>query len=838
MSAKRWAIAVVLGIALLLLLGRAIATVYADYLWFQALGAGSVWRTKVANVILLTGTSGVVASLFVFANLLAVRRSVVSLVLPRRLANLEIGEEVPGKYLLAGVTVCSVLLGALLAMPRGHWTTLALARFGVPFNETDPYLEADLGFFVYALPLENAIYLWALIAVLLVTAVVVFFYALTPSLRWESGRIYVSNYVRRHFVALGALLLLILSWSYRLDAYETLVSGSGAEGAFTFSDHYAGIRVNSWLWLMTSGAALVVFWLGWVGQMRAAGGVVVALLLAALLLRQTAPPIVRRFAPVQSASARERPYLAIRADYSRLAYGLNRLSPPDTTLSFESLQQAAGSISAWDAGAIERAFNRMRGSPSVVQAIGWLPAPAGLVATVALGTPTEGERREADRWSVTRIVAGASDDRGNPIEVPAPFARPMLGSELPKVLVHPGARGYRMVSDSARGIVGTELRSRVSRLAHAWSLQNFRLLGGPPGREPSRIILRTDLRERLHSLTPFFTQGTTTLPLVLDDGQGGDPVLYWVVDLYSAASSYPLSQRVLLGTREHSYVQHAATAIVNAHTGRVQIVADSVLDPIAESWVHALPDLFTARSQVGALIGTVLPPAGDAARVQALILSRYGLRGEPPRGGHLPWTDGADSVLAKGAAPPIMLRTVPPVLAHAEPVLDANDRIVGIVLALGGLSHTTFWMPLAGEGRADGARWSALLDQLRRHVDTLNIVAREALEVNGKVRSVPVVGGVAVVQPTYAWRPDAPPTLARVTVLNRDTVFSGRSLAAAVGSTDAESLDALGPLTPQAFRARVSSLYDEMRRSLQRGDLAGFARAYQLLGELIARNER
>lgn len=822
----------------MLVIGRAIATIYVDYRWFQAMEAGSVWRTKVANVLLLSGTSGLVASLFVFANLLAVRRSVVSLVLPRRLANLEIGEEVPGKYLLGGVTLLSLLLGALLAMPRGHWTTLALARFGQPFNETDPYVEADLGFFVYSLPLENAIYLWALIAVLLVTAVVVFFYALTPSLRWEAGRIYVSNYVRRHFVALAALLLLILSWSYRLDAYETLVTGSGAEGAFTFSDHYAGIRVNSWLWLITSGAALVVFWLGWVGQMRAAGGVVVALLLVSLLLRQTAPPIVRRFAPVQSASARERPYLAIRADYSRLAYGLNRLIPADSNLAFESLRQAAGSISAWDADAIERAFNRMRGSPSVVQAIGWLPTPAGLIATVALGTPTEGETEEADRWSVTRIIAAASDDRGDPVQVPAPFVKPMFGAELPRVLVHPGARGYRMVSDTARGILGAELRSRVSRLAHAWSLQNFRLLTGPPGREPSQIVMRTDLRERLHSLAPFFTQGTTTLPLVLEDGQGGDPALYWIVDMYSAASSYPLSQRVLLGTREHSYVQHAATAIVNAHTGRVQIVADSVLDPIAESWVRALPDLFTAPSQIGAFISTALPPAGDAARVQALILSRYGFRGEPLRGGHLPWNDGADSVLSKGAAPPLMLRRRQPVLAHSEPVLDANDRIVGLVLALGGHTHPTFWMPLAGEGRGEGPRWSALLDQLRRHVDTVNIVAREALEVTGKVRSVPLVGGVAVVQPTYAWRPDAPPTLARITVLSQDTAFSGRTLASAVGSTDAGPTDALGPVTPEAFRARVGVLYDEMRRSLQRGDLAAFARAYQLLGELISRNER
>ena len=105
--------------------------------------------------------SGVVAALFAFINLYAVRQSVVSLVLPRRLGNLEIGEEVPGRYLMGAAIALSLVLGVLLALPQQDWTSLVLARAGRPFNETDPYLSQDLGFFVYWLPFENALWTWA-----------------------------------------------------------------------------------------------------------------------------------------------------------------------------------------------------------------------------------------------------------------------------------------------------------------------------------------------------------------------------------------------------------------------------------------------------------------------------------------------------------------------------------------------------------------------------------------------------------------------------------------------------------------------------------------------------
>src|SRR5690348_18326701 len=111
-----------------------------------------MWRTKTLTSLGLRLTSGVLAAAFVFAYLYAVRHSVVSLVLPRRVANIETGEEIPGAYLVAAAAVLAILVGALLTLPSNTWMSWVLAHHGIPFTESDPYFEADLGFYLYWLP--------------------------------------------------------------------------------------------------------------------------------------------------------------------------------------------------------------------------------------------------------------------------------------------------------------------------------------------------------------------------------------------------------------------------------------------------------------------------------------------------------------------------------------------------------------------------------------------------------------------------------------------------------------------------------------------------------------
>ena len=210
MTRRRVAIGALIVAASLLVIGRVGADVYVDYQWYAALGATSVWMTRMINLSLMRGVSVLAVALFVLANLYAVRRSIIKVVVPRRMGDLEIGEEVPGRYLDAAVLVGAVVIGLVLGLPQHGWTQLVLARNGIPFGDRDKYFDADLGFFIYQLPLEAAIYVRAVTTVLVVIAVVVCLYFLfTPGLRWERVGLRMSTYVRRHL----AVLALVVYWA-------------------------------------------------------------------------------------------------------------------------------------------------------------------------------------------------------------------------------------------------------------------------------------------------------------------------------------------------------------------------------------------------------------------------------------------------------------------------------------------------------------------------------------------------------------------------------------------------------------------------------------------------
>ena len=814
----------VAAIALFLILGRVITGFIADYQWYAALGASALWRTKTLTSLGLRLTSGVLAAAFVFANLYAVRHSVVSLVLPRRVANIEIGEEIPGAYLVAAAAVLAILLGALLTLPSNTWMSWVLAHHGIPFNESDPYFEADLGFYVYWLPFETAVYLWALIAVMVVAAGVIFLYALTPSLRWERGSLYVSHYVRRHLVVLCFLLLLLMAWRYRLDAYRVLFAGSGPDGLFTFTDHRAGIPVSLWMSIASVAAAFVLLFFGWTGQLRVAVTALGALLVVAFGAREIAPVIARHFAPVADADLRERPYRQVRMDYTRRAYALDHIERSDS-LVFPSADAAAGSVPVWDPLPLEQSLERGHDVEGTARGVGWAATPFGLTAVVVTGPSQEGELldaagspaapREAS-WSATRVRASMADDNGDPV-LGAPgtsaAARP-----LPSVLVYDSVPGYALVLDSTGTIAAPALDNGTDRIVQAWSQQNLRLLSlDRPG---VRVLTRRSVQERIDAVAPFFVQGTSILPVVADDS------LYWTVGLYDASADYPLSKRVTVGDDEYGLVRHAATAIVNAHTGRVLLLADVTVGPIAQTWMREFPSLFATPDRMSAALLAALPPPIDGVRIQADLLARFGLSGDSSWMGHLPWNGGADSVLRDGSA--LLFATGRGRLGCSQAVLDSTDRLAGAVLGTGGRAGTVYWVPL----QPRGPRWNSLLDEMQHALDSTATIPRDARLRRGEVRVIPLAHGLALVQPAYVWKADVPPSLARIAVSRDTVVTTGRTLAEALGVAAAPPVDTT-PLTPGDFRARVRELYDQMHAALQRGDWVAFGRAYDALGQLL-----
>lgn len=794
MTGRRWLLIALLIAAIALLVGRALAQVYTDYLWYASVGAADVWRARFLSLTILRSLCAIVATLFVFANLYAVRQSVVSLVLPRRVGNIEFGEEVPKPQLTWMAFALSAVIGLAFAWSRRDWSQALATSIGQQFGEADPYFAIDLGFFVYRLPLELSLFTWAMTMVLIVIGLVVLLYALTPSLRWEQGGLYVSGYVRRHLAMLAGVLLLVLAWHYRLEMYAMLGAGSGVEGAFTSVDHRVGIPASLLMSIVTLGAGLTVLWAGWTGQLRLAFAALTGVIVAALAARQIAPFLAKRSGGSDIAT-RERPYEATRAGYTRRAFGVDRVTVADSGAVFASLAEASAYVPIWDEAVLGQTPDR-----PIEASLGWTSSDSGIHAMVP---------SVASSAANSSYVASASDDNGTPVRL---VQQGDAARNSPRLLfVADSAPRALVTADSTGRIAAPSLSSSASRLAHALSLQDFSLwLGALPGPSP-KLVARRGVRERVDAVAPYFAQGSAITPIWYGDS------LVWAMELYSTAQNYPLSRRVTVSGRQHSYLQHAATALVNATTGRILLVADSLPDPMASTWMSRFPRLFVRAGALPTNLRRQLPPDRDGARAQAIAFGRYGMRGETDVARHLPDDEGPDSALA-GTAPPLVAFPKLGATGYVLPLLDRSERLRGLFVALGGPAHRSLWLP----AREPAPVWNEVLDRLRA-ADTVSA----SLLVRGYVRTIPLPNEIVMLQPRYDWRAGMP-RLMYVAALVGDSVRSARTLTQLAGFQPDTSRGG-----SSGYRARAVQLYDEMRRASQRGDWAAYGRAFDQLGRVL-----
>ena len=439
--------------------------------------------------------------------------------------------------------------------------------------------------------------------------------------------------------------------------------------------------------------------------------------------------------------------------------------------------------------------------------------PAALI--VVRGSATDGSDWSAQYFSLAR-----ADDHGDPVMVDPRGAPTNDWLALAPVVVVDSGDGYAVVADSSRRVAGVPIGDGVNRLVPAWALQNFRLLTADLPHPSPRLVVHRSARRIVEAVAPLFEQGSRVTPAIEGD------TLLWMIDLYTTAPDYPLSARVDVGGVELAYLHHAATAVVNATTGRVRLVTDTAAmenDPLARAWRRRFPRLFIGVAQLDPAVAAQLPPPTDAALAQRAAFATAGTVSEGAIQRRIPLSDGSDSALTGGSGGRFALGSS---LALALPVLRADEHLDGAVVARGGPASGSRWI-----ADSAGPHWTIALDRLRGG-DSASSAARDTRIARGVVNVVPTRRGLMLTQSSYLIRPQNPPSLAAVTILRADSIRAGATVFAALGETQPAV-----PVTrpPADLRTSAAALYDSLRADQRRGDWRAFADHWDALGRVLGR---
>ena len=650
---RRLGVLFLVALFLLLFGGGAVLSYYVEALWFGSLGYGDVfWKT-----VNLQGTLFAVAGGITFVALYAAFR----VLKPPRFG--EIGTDGvifinnrPVKIPVGPVlSLVAILMSTIVALATAtgmmaEWPTFALWWYGrdavlpataAASHVADPIFGRPLAFYLFTLPIWQMASGWLLTMAILIFAMGVFFFVASGGRRLLGRRRGPGDPGNARGLALAwALLLLALAAQVYLGRFERL-----------FADHtiFAGVDYTD-AHVTLTGMLLVSIALALGAMLSAATAfagprirwLVAAALPAVVLYLGTGVigAYVSSFVVKPNELVREQPYITHNIEFTRQAYGLNRIAqhpfPAETTVQAadaENNQATLQNIRLWDWRVLQDTLRQLQEIRTYYDFpdidIDRYVIDGNLrqvmVATRELNVSKLPESSRT--WINEKLIYthgyGLTMNAVNgftPEGLPALLLKDMpIQSTTPSLTV---TRPEVYFGEMTNTDVYVKTRQQEFNFPHGEtnSLTSYEgtggiLLGGffrrlfialdrgDVGKLPfsddvtgeSRLLMRRNVRDRVAVLAPFLQFDPDPYVVLGADGR-----LVWMMDAFTVSNHYPYSRPFQAEGVRVNYVRNSVKAVIDAYDGSTTFYVFDAEDPIIAAYRRMFPTLFKDGSAMPA----------------------------------------------------------------------------------------------------------------------------------------------------------------------------------------------------------------------------------------------
>jgi uncharacterized membrane protein (UPF0182 family) len=673
------AILVALGALLVFLSGY-----YVDWLWFKSVEFSSVWTKVLTTKIQLFLIVGLLTSLIISLNIyIAYKRRPLYVPLSIEVSGLErLRAQVEPVLRWVFIAIAAAVLYFAGSSGMVFWREWMLFNNATEFGVKDPQFGLDISFFVFKLPMWQAIIGWAISTLILATLAAAFIHYMYGGIRTAVQTDRTTVAARVQISVLLGLIVLLKAVAYWFDRYSLALKENKLITGLTYTDVNATLPAKAILSAIAVICALLFFanivrksWL-----LPAAGTAL--LVVSSVLIAGLYPGAIQQFQVKPSESSKEAPYIQRNIDATRAAYDINNVVMQDynATISTSAGQLAKdaatiANIRLMDPNVLSATFRQLQQIkpyytfPESLDVDRYTVNGVSRDAVVAIrelnidGNPSRNWINDhlvyTHGFGFVAAYGNTVDADGKPNflvgDLPptkglgAFEPRVYFGENVPDYSIIGGkksnspvefdypddtsANGQKNYTYTGKG--GVPVGSTLNKLIFAIKYGEQRILLSNLINSDSKILYNRAPRDRVAKVAPWLTLDGDPYPAIVNGK------ITWIIDGYTTSAGYPYSKSTSLATATNdaltansasvtaqsnkavNYIRNSVKATVDAYDGTVTLYQWDTKDPVLKTWMKAFPNTVKPKSAISEGLLSHIRYPEDMFRVQRDILSSY-----------------------------------------------------------------------------------------------------------------------------------------------------------------------------------------------------------------------
>jgi uncharacterized membrane protein (UPF0182 family) len=652
-------LSVVIFILLTLVAGSVFFNLYIDWLFFDETEFLGVFKTMLSTKVASGLLFGAAFLIFYLLNILYANKFEFSL------RNLHLfGDTVyPIKTFSMDrpVKILSVLGGVAVSFlvslfGASRWEEILLFTNRLDVGMKDPVFGHDLSFYLFTLPLVEAARDFIILTFIISLAVTVVSYLLRGGIAVSERNISLDRHVKKHLSFLGAVVFVIIAFTFYINAYKLLFSGEGVIFGAGYADLKAKLITFKLLTVLSviCGTALIAAFIKgayrWVMYPVAFAAIVY---IGGMIIYA---PLLQKFKVAPNELELEKPYIKNNITFTRFGYDLNRIESRPFDVSYDlsatdisNNNATIKNIRLWDNNPLLRTYSQLQQIRTYYRFIDVdndrytidgeyrqvmlsprelsyndLPSKSWinerLVFTHGIGIamgPVSRITKEGLPEFIIKDIPPVSD-------ADITVSRPEIYyGEIPNDYVIAKTKvqefNYPTASENVYskydGTGGIELSSFLKRTVFAVKFNTAKIFLSSDITADSRILLYRNIKQRISKVAPFLMYDSDPYMVVADDGS-----LHWMIDCYTVSRNLPYSTPT---NRNVNYIRNSVKAVIDAYNGNITFYVIDAEDVLVKVYSRAFPSLFRPLSEMPEDLRRHIRYPQGMLEVQARMFASY-----------------------------------------------------------------------------------------------------------------------------------------------------------------------------------------------------------------------